>query len=166
LTAAATGLAMMIIGRDQVGVVLPIVNVAGFIAGGALLAVGWTLAATRDQAGLGGAVGGALLAAAFVFALTFATDASGELWRGVTTTSAIVACLFLHLGTLEKADFGGTRLAAMLSLLGLGGILLSFVNQWELPAWLTISLGWAGFGGFALFGLALAVASIGRLREG
>lgn len=148
----------------SVGRGLAIANFAGFVGGGAALALGWTLVTRRGEAAFGGIVAGIVLVAGQLAALTLA-GTEQELVRNLVTTVAMLVCLFLHLGPLEAVDFGGTRLAAMLSLLGFGGLLFSFVKQWSLPGWVVEGLNWCAGVGLLLFGLSLAVASVQRVRE-
>jgi hypothetical protein len=162
--AAIAGVVALVVGPENVGDIVPMVNSGGYLLAGLLLMIGWGIACGRGQAGIGGVFGGLVLAAGYAAVLLF-VPLEQSLLRTLILTSAMLACLFLHLGALEVADFAGTRLAAMLPLIGLGGMLFSFIKQWELPGWLAQTFAWCGIGGLVLFGLSLAIASILRLRE-
>lgn len=152
--------------REDVGMAVALANVIGLVAGGLLLALGWGLTSQRGQGGAGGLFGGLALVAGQGIAFWIANENGGTMLMGLVASAGILACLFLHLGTLEEVGFGGTRAAAMVGIVGVGGLLFSFVQKWDLPTWVGNTLAWCGFGGCVLFGFALAVAAALHLRDG
>lgn len=160
----AYGIAIAL-GPERAGLVVAWANVGGLALGGILLTIGWSLAAIRGADCFGGIFGGLALAAGLGGAWLLGGGAEEQLLRGLIVSAGMALCLFLHLGALQDAGFEGTRLAAGLGLLGVGGSLFVFAKQWDLPAWLGNGLVWCGVGGVALFGIALAVAAAMRLRD-
>lgn len=153
-------------GREDVGLTAALANVIGLVAGGLLLALGWGLTSMRGQGGAGGLFGGLALLAGQGIAFWVAKGDGGAMLMGLVASAGILACLFLHLGTLEEVGFGGTRASAMVGIVGVGGLLFSFVQKWDLPTWVGNTLAWCGFGGCVLFGFALAAAAARHLRDG
>jgi Uncharacterised protein family UPF0547 len=154
------------IGTEHTGRGIALTNVIGLMAGGLILAIGWGLVAKRGRGGIGGVFGGLALLAGHALALAIADGQGNALVQGLVIAVGATLCLFLHLGTLAEVSFDGTRAAAMVGLIGVGGSLFSFAKQWELPEWLWSTLSWSGLGGIALFGLALAIAATMEAREG
>lgn len=154
------------IGVEHTGRGLALTNVIGLMAGGLVLALGWALVAKRGRGGIGGVFGGLALLAGHATALAIADGQSNVLAQGLVIAMGAILCLFLHLGALDDVSFDGTRAAAFVGLIGVGGSLFSFAKQWDLPEWLWTTLSWCGLGGIALFGLALAFAAAQEAREG
>ena len=160
----AYGIAIAL-GPERAGLVVAWANVGGLALGGILLTIGWSLAASRGADCFGGIFGGLALVAGLGGAYLLGHGVEEQLLRGLLVSAGMALCLFLHLGALQDAGFEGTRLAAGLGLLGVGGSLFVFAKQWDLPTWLGSGLVWCGVGGIALFGVALTVAAAMRLRD-
>lgn len=165
LLATVAGVIGVFVGVQNAGTGLAITNLAGFVGGGALLAIGWTAASIRGQASFGGVIGALVLVAGQLFVLGMASGGEDALVRDLTSTGAMIGFLLLQLGTLETAGFAGTRLAAQVALIGFGGVLFFFAKRVDLPAWLGMGLVGIGFLGLLLFSVALAVASVSRLQQ-
>lgn len=165
LLATVAGVIGVFVGVRNAGTALAITNLAGFVGGGALLAIGWTAATIRGQASFGGVIGALVLVAGQLFVLSMASGGEDTLVRDLTSTASMIVFLLLQLGTLETAGFAGTRLAAQASLIGFGGVLFFFAKRVDLPAWLGMGLVGLGFLGLVLFSVALLVASVSRLQQ-
>ena len=149
-----------------VGPALAAVTMIGFVASGVVLAVGWGLLVARGEANPAVVVGSVLLSVGWGVgqALVIGEPSFVDL-AGMLGVAGLIACAWTHLETLADLGFAGTRLVALLSLLGLGLSLVAFTKHIDLPRWAELGLGYLGFGGAALFGLALALAATSRALQ-
>jgi hypothetical protein len=159
---AAGGIAMCVL--FATGAVEPLFITGMFVLGAFALAVGWTALLVRGEAGFGAVLGSVILGATWVAAASL--DAGGgeaeQLAKGLLGTVGLLVCALLHLGTLERLDLDGARLAALIACIGFGVELVALSRKIALPEWLQVGLVWTGFVGTLLFGLGLVFGAVSR----
>jgi hypothetical protein len=164
LAAGGVGCVLLVIGPERATAPFAVTSVGGQVLAGASFVIGWLLVARGAHRVGSAALGGVVLLVAIAAAMLWRKELGVEL-TGLVAAIGLLACLCLHLAPLEAVGFDGTKLAAMLGVLGLGLELLSRfrLRAVDLPTWIWQGFAWIGFLGVLLFGLGLTIESFAKV---